>query len=253
MSIVNLKDVSAGYEGGFKMEDITLGVDRESFTGIIGPNGSGKTTLLKIISGIFKIVKGRVELDGHNIENLEAKQKSRLIAYVPSESLVNFNYTVLDITLFGRYPYTGRLDRYKKTDKEKARRALDLCGVENVSTRLFNTLSSGEKKKVLIARSLCQETEVLLLDEPAAHLDIHHVKEIFNLLAQLRNEGKTVITILHDINLASIYCDEIVVLKQGEIKFKGVKDEIVKSRFLSEIYGGKIEVKKLNGDRFVVP
>ncbi|MGM0441192.1 MAG: ABC transporter ATP-binding protein [Elusimicrobiota bacterium] len=235
------------------MKNLNLKMEKENFTGIIGPNGSGKTTLLKIITGILKNETGQVKVDGRNIKNLKPKQKSRIMAYVPSESLINFNYTVLDIVIFGRYPYTGRLDRYKKTDKKKAFRALEICGVASLTTRLFNTLSSGEKKKVLLARALCQKTDILLLDEPAAHLDIHHVKEIFNLLTELSENGIKIIAVIHDINLASVYCDDVIVLKQGEIKYKGEKKAVVNSDFLSNIYGGEVEVKNIEGNSFIIP
>ncbi|MFW6172407.1 MAG: ABC transporter ATP-binding protein [Elusimicrobiota bacterium] len=250
--MIRLNNVGCGYPKGFKFKNINLDIGKGEFLGIIGPNGSGKTTVLKTMAGIIKPFSGSVEINGRKISEIDIFQRGQLISYVPSETLFDFPFTVEQVVIMGRNPYLGRFKKETDRDMEIARWAIEITGCEDIINRKINSLSSGEKQKVLLSRAICQQSEVMLLDEPSSHLDINHIKEVFSLLKKLVSEGLTVVCVLHDLNLAMSYCDNIAAIKKGEIKFKGNPKKIVKEKVIEKIYGKDIEITDIKGRPFII-
>ena len=206
MTIVQAREIGFRYTMEWVLKDISLGVKRGEFWGIIGPNGSGKTTLLKIIDRILVPQRGNVWINGVNIRKMKRDALARLVAVVPQEAPLIFPFSVEEIVLMGRAPHLGKLRFEGKRDHEVTRRSMEMTETLSFAHRSIGELSGGERQRVLIARALAQEPQIILLDEPTAFLDIRHQISFFNLIKTLnREEGLTVISVTHDINLASLY------------------------------------------------
>jgi len=235
--------VSFSYDSLAALKEVCFEVKTGEILGIIGPNGSGKTTLLKCINNILKPKRGVVFLDELNISSLRRKEIAKKVGVVPQNSVNRFDFTVFDAVLMGRFPYLGRFDRETKQDFDIVDRALELTGIQNLSSRLITEISGGEYQKVIIARALAQEPQVLLLDEPTLHLDISHQIEFLELLKLLaRNEGLIVIIVSHDLNLAARYSDRVLILKEGEIYQAGVPEEVFIPKHIKDVYGIEVEI-----------
>ncbi|MGE5398369.1 MAG: bifunctional adenosylcobinamide kinase/adenosylcobinamide-phosphate guanylyltransferase [Chitinophagales bacterium] len=243
MSSITLKinDLTCSYAARTILKGLTFEVNRAELIGIVGPNGSGKSTLLKSISNVLKPRYGEVLLQGEKVRDMKRRQVAQKMAVVSQEEKIDFPITVQDVVLMGRYPYLERFSREKIQDIEKVEEALDLTGLKAMANRDFTHLSAGEKQRVLIARALAQEPEVLLLDEPTSNLDVGHQVEIMDLIGRLRKEkGLTVIMAVHDLNLASGYCDRLLVLKDGRIYLAGKPDEVLTPGNIFDIYGSRV-------------
>jgi len=235
--------VRFGYRTVPVFDGIDLAFGAAEMTALIGPNGSGKTTLLKLLSGSLRPQGGEVTLDGRALAGLAPRARARLVAVVPQETSMTFDFTVMETVLMGRTAYLGRFGVEGPDDVAEARRALDRTGTLGFAGRLLSQLSGGERQLVLIARALAQTPRVLLLDEPTAFLDIRHRLEIYALLSSLnRDEGLTVITTSHDINLAARYCPRIVLLKQGRVRADGPPSAVFRPEVLSEVYETPLSV-----------
>jgi len=210
---------------------------------LIGPNGSGKTTLLKLISGAVAPTGGGVTLSGKPIERLSSGRKARLVAVVPQETGMTFDFTVMETVLMGRTAYLGRFGVETHEDIAVAQEAMRRTGTLQFAGRLLSHLSGGERQLVVIARALAQKARLLLLDEPTAFLDIKHRMEIYDLLLGLNaEEGLTIVTTSHDINLAARYCRRIVLIKQGLIRADGPPDQVFQPELLSDVYDTPLHV-----------
>lgn len=206
--------------------------------GVIGPNGSGKTTLIKLMSGALTPRSGSVALDGAEIGRLSARQLARAVAVVPQKSDLAFDFTVLDVVLMGRQPYIGRFAREGEADLRRAEEAMRQTGVYELRGRAATSLSGGEWQRVLIARALCQDTPVLLLDEPVSNLDVRHQIDILLLARQrARRAGALVAVVLHDLNLAAHFCDDLLLLAGGELIAQGRPAEVLRPERLKAVYG----------------
>jgi len=231
------------YRGTPVFAGVDLILGSAGMTALIGPNGSGKTTLLKLLSGALRPQRGEVLLDGRPMAALPPRARARLVAVVPQETGMTFDFTVMETVLMGRTAYLGRFGVEGPDDLAAARRALERTGTLRFAGRLLSHLSGGERQLVLIARALAQTPRVLLLDEPTAFLDIRHRLEIYTLLSSLnRDEGLTVVTTSHDINLAARYCPRIVLLKQGTILADGPPAAVFRPEVLSEVYRTPLKV-----------
>jgi iron complex transport system ATP-binding protein len=225
--MLSARDLSFSYprrraEGTPVVDGVSLQAGRGTIVGLLGPNGSGKTTLLKIIGGVIKPHAGRVELDGKAIEQLTRRELARRIAVVPQETHSPFDFSVIDMVLMGRYPHLGPFELEGAADLEIARDALAATGTGGLASRPFATLSGGEKQRVVIASALAQASDILLLDEPTAALDLGYQFEITALLRRLNAErGTTMIVSTHDLNLAAALCQRIVLLKHGRVVADG--------------------------------
>lgn len=222
----------------FNRSNILKGIDFElhdkEFLGIIGPNGSGKSTLLKCIYRILKPDSGVIYLDGRRLDEFSYRETALKMAVVAQHSNYNFDFTVLNIVLMGRTPYKKLLDGDSTEDIDIACSALKKVGLSGMEDRLFSTLSGGEQQRVILARALTQDTECLLLDEPTNHLDIKYQLQIMDVAKTTR---KTVIAVIHDLNIAAMYCDRIIVMNEGEIVALGIPKDVLTVERIYELYG----------------
>ncbi|MGE4585791.1 MAG: ABC transporter ATP-binding protein [Mangrovibacterium sp.] len=232
----NITNFSCGYPS-FRLSGISFSLPRGSFTGIIGPNGSGKTTLFRGITGILPALEGEISLQGKALNSFSLRERARQIAIV-SQTTEAGRITVEDYVLMGRLPYYRRFQFFESgRDQDLVRRYLGLTGVYKHRDKLMNELSGGEQQRASIARALVQEPDLLLLDEPTAHLDITHQVRILNLLQQLNSEmGLTVLMVIHDLNLAAEYCDRLILMNGGQIVTSGIPQEVVTYEYIEQVY-----------------
>lgn len=216
------------------LKDISFEIPKGSFVGIIGPNGSGKSTILKNIYRLYKPDSGQILLDNKNLLNMKDKDCAKEIAVLAQESNSQFDFTVEQIVKMGRYPYKSVFEDYSKKDLDMVTDMLKRVGLEAYVGRSFSKLSGGEKQRTLIARALVQDTEFLILDEPTNHLDIGYQIQLMDLVKSL---NITTLSAIHDMNMASMYCDYLIVMKDGKIKNCGSVKEVITEEMLKEIFG----------------
>ena len=228
------------------LQDISLAIQDKEFVGIIGPNGSGKSTFLKCLYRVLQPNGGKIYFDGSELSSLSHRDTALKMAVVAQHSTVNFDFSVLEMVLMGRSPYKGLLDRDQLDDYEIARHALAQVGLSDFESRNFNTLSGGEQQRVILARALAQRTECLVLDEPTNHLDIKYQLELMTIVKRL---DATVVSAIHDLNLAAIYCDRIIGLKDGHIVCSGTPQDVLSSDTIRHIYGVSAMVQTLPDGR----
>lgn len=228
------------------LHDISLAIQDKKFVGIIGPNGSGKSTFLKCLYRVLEPSGGKIYFDGFELSSLSHRDRALKMAVVAQHSTVNFDFSVLEMVLMGRSPYKGLLDRDQLDDYEIARHALAEVGLSDFESRNFNTLSGGEQQRVILARALAQRTECLVLDEPTNHLDIKYQLELMTIVKRL---DSTVVSAIHDLNLAAIYCDRIIALKDGHIVCSGTPQEVLTAETIRHIYGVSAMVQTLPDGR----
>lgn len=228
------------------LQDISLDIRDKEFVGIIGPNGSGKSTFLKCLYRVLQPNHGKIFFDGTEMSSLSHRDTALKMAVVAQHSTVNFDFSVLEMVLMGRSPYKGLLDRDKIDDYEIARHALAQVGLSDFESRNFNTLSGGEQQRVILARALAQRTECLVLDEPTNHLDIKYQLELMTIVKRL---DATVVSAIHDLNLAAIYCDRLIALKDGSVVCTGPPNEVLTEETIRHIYGVSATVQTLPNGR----
>ncbi|WP_435332541.1 ATP-binding cassette domain-containing protein [Haloarchaeobius sp. TZWWS8] len=225
--MIRLDDVSVSFGDATILDGVSLSVDDGSFVGLVGPNGAGKTTLLRTVSAALAPGSGTVRVGGDSMQVLGSKAASRRVAVVPQDTTISFSFPVRDFVAMGRTPHRSRFSRATAEDERAVDDALARVGIEELASRPVDQLSGGERQKVVIARALAQETPVLLLDEPTASLDINHQVETLELVRELVADGKTVVAAIHDLTLAARYCDELVLLADGDIVATGEPDEVL--------------------------
>lgn len=216
------------------LKDISFDVPKGSFVGVIGPNGSGKSTLLKNIYRLYKPCSGTISLDNKNLFKMKDKECAKEIAVLAQESNSQFDFTVEQIVKMGRYPYKSIFEDYSRKDLEIVKEMLKKVGLEDYRERSFSNLSGGEKQRALIARALVQDTDFLILDEPTNHLDIGYQIQLMDIIKELNT---TTLSAIHDMNLAAMYCDYIVVMKDGKISRIGKPNEVITSEVLKDVFG----------------
>ncbi|MGI6685785.1 MAG: ABC transporter ATP-binding protein [Bacillota bacterium] len=236
---LQVENLSFAYDQKPIIEDICLNVKEGEFVGLIGPNGSGKSTVLKNIYRALQPDAGRIKLDGGDLFKLTHKQAATKIGVVGQENVLPFDFNVEEIVAMGRSPHKKLFDGDCPKDKEIVRCALAYLGIEDMSQRNYLNLSGGEKQRVLIARAIAQETDLLILDEPTNHLDIGYQLQILDFV---RNLQVTVLTAIHDLNIAAMYCDRLYVLKEGRIYISGTPEEVLTPEIIFEVYGINADV-----------
>jgi len=235
---VDIENLSYAYGKHTVLRDISFSVSGGEFFIVIGPNGSGKTTLMKVISGIRRFQSGRVEVLGNRIGDYTKRNLAQNVALVPQEVPADFPFTVSELVLMGRSPYLGMLGIPQKEDMDIAAQAIAFTGTERFAHRKLDQLSGGERKLVFIARAICQQPRIILLDEPTASLDLSHQVKIMDLMEKLKLEkGITVVMVSHDVNLAAMYGDTLLLLKEGEVVRQGSPEEVLTFKTLEEAYG----------------
>ncbi|PZG23313.1 ABC transporter ATP-binding protein [Nonomuraea aridisoli] len=233
-------DVTWTAQGRPIVDGITVDITPGGLTGLLGPNGSGKSTFLRLLAGLLRPQGGAVLLDGHDLGRLPRRDVARRLAVVAQEVSTDVELTVLDVVLLGRVPHRRRLATAAgEEDLTRARRALRRCGLAGLEHRRWSTLSGGERQRVNIARALAQEPSELLLDEPTNHLDIAHQLSLLDLLAAT---PVTVVTALHDLNLASQYCDRLLLLHEGRLIAAGPPGLVLTEETVERVYGVRAEI-----------
>ena len=235
---IDVQNLSHAYGDLPVLNNITFAVSKGDFFIIIGPNGSGKTTLMKVISGILRPQNGQLEIMGRSIDNYTRKNLAQTIAFVPQTIPGDFPFTVTEIVLMGRSPYLGMLGLEQEIDLEIAQQAINFTGIEHLAHRKLDQLSGGEQQRVFIARAICQQPQVILLDEPTSSLDLAHQVRLMDLMERLKTDkGVTVVMVSHDVNLAAMYGNRLLLLNQGQIMRLGPPEEVLTFQTLEETYG----------------
>lgn len=234
MHKIQVKNLRFSIDNKEILKDISFDVPKGSFVGIIGPNGSGKSTLLKNIYRLYKPSSGKIILDNKDLFTMKDKECAKEIAVLAQESNSQFDFTVEQIVKMGRYPYKSVFEDYSKDDLKMVSEMLKKVGLDDYSHRSFSNLSGGEKQRALIARALVQNTDFLILDEPTNHLDIGYQIQLMDLVKSMKI---TTLSAIHDMNIASMYCDYLIVMKDGKIKKFGNVEEVITAQTLKEIFG----------------
>jgi iron complex transport system ATP-binding protein len=241
--LIDLRSVSFRYRQDWVLQEISFQILKGEFVGVIGPNGSGKSTLLKTLCRLLSPQRGEVLLDLTPLKEMSQREIARKIAVVPQEAYSLFPFRVIEMVLMGRSPYLGHLMFEGARDLEIAKKAMEWTEILPISERSIDELSGGERKRVFIARALVQEPEVILLDEPTANLDIHHQVDFLDLILNLnREKGLTIVMASHDLNIASEYCDRLVLLRAGRIYKIGPPREVITRENIEKVYGCKVWV-----------
>lgn len=242
---ISVNNLNCIIDGKSILNNISLSFKKGKFYSIVGPNGSGKTTLLKNILKLLAVEKNTILIERNDVNKLNNNQLSKLISYVPQNTSIEFDFSVIDIVMMGRNPYLKRFQAETKKDYEIAEEAMKRTNIWNLKNRSINTLSGGERQRVIIARALTQSTDIILLDEPISQLDIHHQINIMKLLKELTEEMNiTVITVIHDLNYAIQYSDYLLFLNNGKVFSFGYPEEVITKENLKEVYGMKFNIIK---------
>lgn len=242
-SLIKARDLSFAYTDQLVLQDLTFEVAPGEFVSVIGPNGSGKTTLLKLLYGYLFPLRGDIYLGDMPLRKIARRELARRIGVVSQMPRFHFELTALELVLMGRSPYMGLLAFEGKEDFKVADEAMTLTNVLDFKARNILSLSGGELQRVLLARALAQQPEVMLLDEPTNYLDIKHQINICELLKKMNEDkGITIMSVFHDINLASYFSDRIMVMKEGKIHGVGSPDEVITEETLGVVYGCRVFV-----------
>jgi len=243
MSAVALEilDIICSYGSTPVLNGVTFRIGKGDFVGIIGPNGSGKSTILKTISRVLTPRSGKVLLLNQDIYSITRPKIARKLAVVSQETKIDFDFTAEEIVLMGRLPHLSKFEKESQKDLARARKAMELTRTLHLAPRIITELSGGEKQRVIIARALTQEPEILLLDEPTSHLDINHQTEILDLMKKLSNKNKlTVVVVLHDLNMAAQYCDYLILLSGGKVFALGPPQEVITASNIKAVYNSDV-------------
>lgn len=230
-------DVHAGYREGDVISGLNLRIGPGDFIGLVGPNGSGKTSFIKSMSGELRPREGIVCLSGDDIYGLSPRVVARELAVVPQDTPVAFDFPAIEIVMMGRNPHLGRLQAAGPGDLEITRRAMERAHVWHLADRLVSELSGGERQSVIIAQALAQSPNLLLLDEPTQHLDIHHQLNLLKMLSEMCAEGLAVVMVVHDVNLAAQYCKELIMIREGKEFTRGAPADVITTSNILSVFG----------------
>ncbi len=244
-----VQNVVFSYGENEAIRGISATFDPGKFIGIVGPNGCGKSTFLDLLIGIKKASKGKVILDGHEIGNYSKKELALRMALVPQKFFINFPFTVMEVLMMGRHPYIPRFSSPSASDYKIVEKVAHEFGLTDFLSRLVTELSGGEIQRVVVARAVVQDTPFLLLDEATSNMDIKHTLDILNgLKARVAKKGCTVISVMHDLNLAAMFCDEILILRDGMLHSQGEVSEILTGETIREVFEVNAEVVKVGAN-----
>ncbi len=242
--MLEARNLTVGYDGDPVVTGVSLTAARGQFIGLVGPNGSGKSTLIRALSRVLRPLSGRALLDGADIYEMGARELARRLAVVSQDNTVAFDFLVRDVVLMGRAPHLPRFGIEGARDYEIAEEAMTLTHTAVFADRQITELSGGERQRCMIARALAQQPDVLLLDEPTAHLDVSNQIEILDLARRLTMERElATIVVLHDLNLASQYCDHLVLISMGALVAEGMPQAVVTESLIRSAYGTDVQVR----------
>ena len=235
---INMNNLAVGYNGKALIHDICIGIEKGEIVTLIGPNGAGKSTILKSITRQLKIISGNVTIAEENLTKLSFRDLSTKMAVVLTERMKPELMTCHDVVATGRYPYTGKLGILSREDEQKVDEAMEAVHAQELGDRDFNAISDGQRQRVLLARAICQEPEIIILDEPTSFLDVRHKLELLSILRDMAKRKKiTVIMSLHEIDLAEKVADKIICVKGDRIAHYGKPETIFKEDIIKELYG----------------
>jgi len=234
--MIEIDNLVFGYNKRPLFKGISVKIEKGEFVGIIGPNGAGKSTLLRLLAGTLRLDQGSIRLKGSELRAISQKERAKIIGFIPQETHFSLGFKVFDIVLQGRYPHLGFFRIETDEDIEIAREALKKTGVLHLAEENVLKISSGERQLAVIARAIAQQPEILLSDEPTSFLDIHHQIEIMTLFKNLNQEGLTIVVVVHDLNLAALFCQRLILISNGEIINSGPPEEILKKDLIETVY-----------------
>lgn len=247
-----VKDIHFSYDKKEVLKGIGGSFFEGTFYSIVGPNGSGKTTWLKLIAGINPLQSGSVELFGTSIAELSNKDVAKYLSFVPQMFNIQYAFTVEEVVAMGRYPYMSRFAILSEEDNGLVQMALEETNLMILKDRYVNELSGGELQRVIIARAIAQDTDIIVLDEPISHLDIHYQYEIVTLLKRLcREKKKTVITVLHDLNVTMNHCDHIFLIKDGKVMIEGEPLSVLTEEVVQKVYGVQVKIVEADEEKWI--
>ncbi len=246
--------VSAGYGGDPVLDDVSVGLRKGEILAVVGPNGAGKSTLVRVLAGTLTATSGEVRLAGAALPSLARREIARRVAVVEQESTVAFGFTVREVVAMGRAPRQSGWMVASAEDEAAVERALERCELQKLGARQVNELSGGERRRVVIARALAQDPEVLLLDEAAAHLDIQHAEDFYSTAAAESERGVACMAVMHDLTAAARWSDRVLLLAEGRVVALGPSDQVLTEAQLSATFGVALRVGATpDGEPFVVP
>ena len=249
---LQIRDLSFSYGSTQILKDINMELGSSDVLGIVGPNGAGKSTLIRCIDRILVPQNGTLLLDGQEMKQMSSMEIAKKIGYVPQSISNTFPATVFDTVLMGRRPHLGW--RSSEKDIDTVLEVLTMLKIKYLAMRDFNEISGGQQQKVLIARALAQDAEILLLDEPTSNLDIRHQLEVMEILTKLvKKKGLSVMMAIHDLNLASRYSDRIIMLNGGSIMDTGDPVSVLTAENIQSVYGAEVIVKHEAGKPYIIP
>lgn len=218
------------------LKSVSFQAENGSFIGLIGPNGSGKSTWLKAFAGLVRYQSGKIEINNKEITKYKPKELAKIIGYVPQDTSIGFDFPVRDVVMMGRHPHIPRFSMERKIDYERVEEALERTAITHLAEQTVTNLSGGQRQMVFIAKAIAQDPSILLLDEPISALDLNRQLQVLELIRELVDEGMTAIAALHDLNLAARFCDQLVLLNQGEVLASGTPKDVLTTERLLESY-----------------
>lgn len=237
MKAVELSGLGFGYGDQLLFDAFSLDIEAGEFLGVIGPNGAGKSTLLKLMAGLLRPRRGSARVFGRELREVGRAETARTIGVVQQENPFAFDYPVSEVVMMGRHPYLGRFQSPGQRDWQAVTVALEFVDALFLRDQRINAISAGERQRVVLARALAQEPRILLLDEVTSHLDIAHQQSTVRILAELNRQGRTVVLLSHDLNLAALYCSRILLLDKGRIAACDVPERVITDGLIRSVYG----------------
>ncbi|MFN2244050.1 MAG: ABC transporter ATP-binding protein [Anaerolineae bacterium] len=253
-AILSVSGLSFSYDGPAQavLHDLSLEIPAGAVTAILGPNGSGKTTLLRLLLGVLRPATGAIELAGRPQQGYSRRERSQLMGLVPQDEHIPFDFSVLEYVLLGRAPYLSPLQMPGEADRRVALAALEMVGLDRLQDRNLPSLSGGERQLATLARALAQQPQVLLLDEPAAHLDLSNQGRLLALLRKLAAQGKSLVLTTHDPNLAASVASFVVLMREGRVLTSGLPEATLTAENLSATYDTPVQVLRVDGRRVIL-
>lgn len=243
MPFLSVDRLSVELDGHKILEDVSFTVNEGQWVGILGPNGAGKTTLLRAIGSHIPF-DGSIRLGGRPVDQMSAQARARGLAFVRQAQTLTFDFTVEEFVLLGRAPHRGWLQAYRRSDRVRVREALAQVDLEGFESRSVLSLSGGEMQRVFLAQALVQETNALLLDEPTAHLDVHYQFSFMDQVEEQKDEGRLVLAVVHDLELAARYADRLLLLDGGRLRADGPPASVLTPGRIAEVFGMRTEVDR---------
>lgn len=239
--VISVQNIAAGYDDNRILNDISFDVNKGEFIGIIGKNGAGKSTLMKCMRGFLNVSSGQVLMMDKAIKEYTDRELATMVAYLQQQVELTFDYTAKDIVTAGRYPYMQWWQQGNATDEAIIKACMEYTGVSDLADKPIRSMSGGQRQRVLLAKVLAQQTPILFLDEPAAGLDLFYQEEIFRFCRELCHRGKTVVMVVHELNLAARYCSRVLLAKDGRLLADDIPEKVFSDRLLTEAYGVPIK------------